>query len=72
MNLSSLPSGLPRDDAGYARRKDTVPRNDDAAWLGRMLEHVMISAMPRDPTVALELGYDCVSVCVRLDHERLL
>jgi hypothetical protein len=72
MNLSSLPSGLPRDDAGYARRKDTVPRNDDAAWLGRMLEHVMISAMPRDPTVALEPGYDCVSVCVRLDHERLL
>jgi hypothetical protein len=53
-------------------RKGTVPRNDDAAWLGRVLEHVMISAMPLDPTVALEPGYDCISVGVRLDHERPL
>ena len=49
-----MPTGLLRNGAGDAGRKCTVPRNDDEAWLRRMLENIMAATVSFDPTLALE------------------
>jgi hypothetical protein len=63
-----VPTGLLRNGAGDAGRKCTVTRNDDAAWLRRMLENVMAATVSFDPTLALEPSHDGIAICVWLGH----
>jgi hypothetical protein len=61
-----MPTGLLCNRASNARRKRAVTRNDDAAWLRRMLENVVTPAVSLHPTLSLEPGHDSIAICVWL------
>jgi hypothetical protein len=56
------------DCAGYAWRKLTVARDDDAAGLARMLVHIVVATMALDPAIPLEPRRHFRLVRLRLGH----
>jgi hypothetical protein len=70
MEISSLPTGFARDHARYARRKRSMPRNNDTSRARRVLEYIMIAAVTFGPPFPLEPSHDFQPVGFGLGHGR--
>jgi hypothetical protein len=71
MTFSSAPTSLLRNGAGDTRRERPMTRNNNAAWSHRVLEDVMVAAMPLEPAVPPKPGDDLGAVDFRLGHWRI-